>query len=551
MEMTASEQLLVPARMLNQYAYCKRLGYLEWVQSEFVTNAEVIEGHLVHKVVDRDSGAWDVESDIKQKITSVKLSGPQQGLIAVIDMIEKDKNEVVIIEYKRGSVPDIPERSWEPDRIQVAAQALVLRENGFSCQEGILYYAASKARIKIDINEELVNKTLCTKQEFLATVTQGVIPEPLENSNKCIGCSLAGICLPDEVTFLKEEKKFEKDKIRRLVPARDDALPMYVQLQGAYVGKQGEELVVKLKNNVIERVRLIDVSQLSLYGNVQVTTQALRELIYRNIPVAYYTYGGYFIGLTTGLSHKNVEIRIAQYKACFQNETRLDFAKSIVVGKLKNSRRILMRNLKEDDKKIAGELSKYIKKANNTESIESLLGIEGMAAKIYFHGFSKLLNEDTGFDISERNRRPPKDPVNALLSYTYGLLTKEYTVTLQAVGLDPFLGLYHTNKYGRPALALDLMEEMRSVVADSIVLSVINRKEINKDHFITCGNAVAMTDEGRKKLIEAYERRLDSLVNHPLFGYTISYRRIIEVQCRLFSRYLLGEIEEYFPFSVR
>lgn len=549
MKKTASEQLLIPARMLNQYAYCKRLGYLEWVQSEFVTNAEVIEGHLVHKVVDRDSGAWDVDADLKQKITSVKLSGPQQGLIAVIDMVEKDKDEAVIIEYKRGSVPDNPERSWEPDRIQVAAQALVLRENGLSCHEGILYYAASRTRIKIDINEELINKTLCTKQEFLDTVAQGVIPEPLENSNKCIGCSLAGICLPDEVTFLKEEKKFEKDKIRRLVPARDDALPMYVQLQGAYIGKQGEELVVKLKNDVIERVRLIDVSQLSLYGNVQVTTQALRELIYRNIPVSYYTYGGYFIGLTTGLSHKNVEIRIAQYKAYF--ETRLDFAKSIVVGKLRNSRRILMRNLKEEDKKIAGELSKYIKKASNAESFESLLGIEGRAAKIYFHGFSKLLNEETDFDISERNRRPPKDPVNALLSYTYGLLTKEYTVTLQAVGLDPFLGLYHTNKYGRPALALDLMEEMRSVIADSIVLSVINRKEINKDHFITSGNAVAMTDEGRKKLIEAYERRLDSLVNHPLFGYTISYRRIIEVQCRLFSRYLLGEIEEYFPFSVR
>lgn len=549
MKKTASEQLLIPARMLNQYAYCKRLGYLEWVQSEFVTNAEVIEGHLVHKVVDRDSGAWDVDADLKQKITSVKLSGPQQGLIAVIDMVEKDKDEAVIIEYKRGSVPDNPERSWEPDRIQVAAQALVLRENGLSCHEGILYYAASRTRIKIDINEELINKTLCTKQEFLDTVAQGVIPEPLENSNKCIGCSLAGICLPDEVTFLKEEKKFEKDKIRRLVPARDDALPMYVQLQGAYIGKQGEELVVKLKNDVIERVRLIDVSQLSLYGNVQVTTQALRELIYRNIPVSYYTYGGYFIGLTTGLSHKNVEIRIAQYKAYF--ETRLDFAKSIVVGKLRNSRRILMRNLKEEDKKTAGELSKYIKKASNAESFESLLGIEGMAAKIYFHGFSKLLNEETDFDISERNRRPPKDPVNALLSYTYGLLTKEYTVTLQAVGLDPFLGLYHTNKYGRPALALDLMEEMRSVIADSIVLSVINRKEINKDHFITSGNAVAMTDEGRKKLIEAYERRLDSLVNHPLFGYTISYRRIIEVQCRLFSRYLLGEIEEYFPFSVR
>lgn len=548
--MSPKEQLLVPARMLTQFAYCNRLGYLEWVQSEFVTNAEVLEGHLVHRTVDLSPQEWDIDDEIKSKLNSVKLSGPKEGLIAVVDLLERQKDDVVIIEYKRGEAPENEEKSWEPDRIQVTAQAIVLKENGFNCKEAILYYAGSRTKVKIDITDELIEKTLYIKEQFLNVVQNGVIPPPLDNSNKCVGCSLAGICLPDEVAFLAEEKR-EKEKIRRLVPARDNALPMYVQLQGAYVGKQGEELVVQLKKEIIQKVRLIDITQLCLFGNIQVTTQALRELIARNIPVLYFTMGGYFIGMTTGLSHKNVEIRIAQYKDYFNDEKKLSFAKAVVVGKLKNSRRILMRNLQEEDKKIANELSKLMKKAQEAQSVESLLGYEGSAAKIYFQGFSQLLKEDEGFNIAERNRRPPRDPVNAMLSYTYGLLVKEYTVTLQAVGLDPYLGFYHTPKYGRPALALDLMEEMRSIVADSIVFSVINRKEISRDHFLVHGNSVAMSNDGRKKLIDAYERKMDSLVTHPVFGYTISYRRIIEVQCRLFSRYLLGEIKEYPPFLVR
>lgn len=196
-------------------------------------------------------------------------------------------------------------------------------------------------------------------------------------------------------------------------------------------------------------------------------------------------------------------------------------------------------------------------KAGNAESLESLLGYEGTAARIYFGAFAGMLKrsdeqgETFALDFEGRNRRPPPDPVNALLSFTYALLTKDWTVTLQAVGLDPFLGFYHKPRYGRPSLALDLMEEFRPLIADSVVISVINNSIVGADSFIRHGLGVAIKDAARKRLIQAYERRMDQLVTHPIFDYRISYRRVLEVQARLLGRFLLGEIPEYPSFITR
>lgn len=155
------------------------------------------------------------------------------------------------------------------------------------------------------------------------------------------------------------------------------------------------------------------------------------------------------------------------------------------------------------------------------------------------------------FDFQGRNRRPPRDPVNALLSFAYALLAKDFTVTLQAVGFDPYLGFYHAPGYGRPSLALDLMEEFRPIIGDSVVLSVLNTGEVTAGDFITRGGAVALSPTGRKAFLAAYGRRMDTLVSHPVFGYSISYRRVLEVQARLLGRFLSGEIPEYPQFLTR
>ncbi len=179
------------------------------------------------------------------------------------------------------------------------------------------------------------------------------------------------------------------------------------------------------------------------------------------------------------------------------------------------------------------------------------MGIEGMAAKRYFAGFAKLLKEERGFRFEGRNRRPPTDPVNATLSFLYAMLAREVTVAALACGLDPYLGFLHQPRYGRPALALDLAEEFRPLLADSTALSLFNTGELKPDDFVCRAGAVALKPPGKKAIIAAWERRLLSEVTHPIFGYTISYRRVVMVQARLLGRVLLGELPAYPAFKTR
>jgi CRISPR-associated protein Cas1 len=202
------------------------------------------------------------------------------------------------------------------------------------------------------------------------------------------------------------------------------------------------------------------------------------------------------------------------------------------------------------------EMARLAKLSSGVSDVSSLLGFEGAAANVYFSHFAgmlKCLDETNApeFIFSTRNRRPPTDPVNSLLSFLYSLLVKDTSVTLLSVGFDPFIGFYHKPKYGRPALALDLMEEFRPLVADSTVISLINNREISTKDFVRRGPAVALKPDGRKKVLQAYERRMDALVTHPIFGYSISYRRILEVQIRMLARHISGEIPVYEPFCTR
>lgn len=317
------------------------------------------------------------------------------------------------------------------------------------------------------------------------------------------------------------------------------------------LGKSGDELTVKKSGQIVQRAKMIDVSQVSVYGNVQVTAQALRELAMAGVPVCHFSYGGWFQALTSGLIHKNVELRTAQFAVAADAARSLALAQELVVGKIKNGRTLLRRNGEEGDKDLLADLAQLAQKAADAPNAETLLGLEGMAAKHYFEGFARLLQGDQKFNIEGRNRRPPRDPVNALLSFVYSLLAKELTVVLHAVGFDPMCGFYHRPRYGRPSLALDLAEPFRPLIADSVVLTLVNNGEVAPADFICRAGGVALTDKGRRAVIAAFERRLDTLVTHPIFGYQVSYRRILEVQARLLARTVLGELERYPNFCTR
>jgi CRISPR-associated protein Cas1 len=207
--------------------------------------------------------------------------------------------------------------------------------------------------------------------------------------------------------------------------------------------------------------------------------------------------------------------------------------------------------MSDDETRILPSLADWRQKAERATSAETLLGLEGMAAKTYFAGFFSLLNGRHDFDVNDRNRRPPKDPVNAVLSFVYSLLVKELTVILQAVGFDPMLGFFHRPRYGRPSLALDVAEEYRPLIGDSVALMAFNNGELDHASFLERAGAVTLTESGRKAVIASFERRLEQEVTHPTFGYRVSYRRIMEVQARLLARTVTGELPEYVPFCTR
>lgn len=580
---------LIPARMLNEVVYCERLMYLEWVQGEWAENAFTADGHAVHRRVNEHPSplrrAKSTEADPSSEpddrpyeARSVWLSSERLGITAKIDLVEVDGSQVVPVEYKRSARPDVPEGAYPPELVQVCAQVLLLREHGHQCPHGEIYYAKDRQRVALGITEQLIKRTLAAVARVRELVNAGVLPAPLDNSPKCNGCSLVGICLPDETLALSQAAALAQEPavdaddgtspaldddssstggkplghVRRLFPARDDKQSLYVQAQGAMLRLDGERVLVQNKDEPPLPARIANTSHVALYGNVHITTPTLRRLIERGVPVLFFSYGGWFVGQTMGHDSKNVELRVAQYRATQDARQCLRLARGFVTSKILNCRTLLRRNHASPSAVALYELKQLARKAKLADSVESLLGIEGTAARRYFSEFGGMLKSiDDTFDLDGRNRRPPRDPVNALLSFCYSLLTKEFTLAARTAGLDTMLGFYHQPHFGRPSLALDLMEEFRPIIADSVVINAINNGVIQTDDFLRVAGAVALTAPARKRLILAFERRMDQLVTHPVFDYRISYRRVLEVQARLLGRVLLGELPAYPEFRVR
>lgn len=573
----------LPARMVNEYCYCPRLFFYEWVEGIFVESADTIEGKQQHRRVDREGAGMTPagEAEGEWKTRSVTLSSDVHRLIAKIDLVEGDGAKVTPVDYKHGRPRETAAglEAWPTDRVQLAAQALILRENGYACDEAIVFYQETRQRIRVAITPELTQETLALARDAWETARRGVIPPPLVGSPKCPGCSLHPVCLPDETNWLRghgrdgDERQLslfgeaaprkpalsEEAPVRRLLAPRSDLRPAYLDTQGLRVGRSGDVLVVKEKEKVVQELRLNDLCQLNLMGNIQVTTQAVQTLCEFEVPVCYFSQGGWFYGITTGLVTKNVFLRQMQFRLAGEPWFCLRLARQLVAGKIRNQRTLVLRNHLAPEGRVLVEMKRMGELAAGAESLEELLGIEGNAARLYFQAFGGLIKVESDastpavfrMDFQGRNRRPPRDAVNALLSLAYSLLAKDFTIACYAVGFDPMMGFYHQPRFGRPALALDLMEPFRPLIADSAVIQAINTRMITESDFVQAGPAVLLKPEGRKSFYRAYEQRMDTLVTHPLFDYRVSYRRLLEIQARLLARCMEGEIGEYPVFVTR
>ncbi len=459
---------LVPARMVNEVLYCERLMYLEWVQGEWDDNRFTADGTRVHKRVDASkrklpsrepdsgqngSGAEPREGEKPYQARSVWLSSERLGLTAKLDVVDVDGGKALAVEYKRGKRPPVPEGAYLPERAQLCAHVLLLREHGYRCDEAEIYFAGDHRRTRIEVDEQLVDTTLAAIARAKELALGGRLPPPLLDSPKCQHCSLNTICLPDETNYLRAkhlplplEADNEKTEPRRLVPKRDDKSPLYVTTQGAKVTLDSHQLIVFAEGEKKAEARLPKTSHVSLFGNVQISTQAIRSLVSRGVGIHFFSYGGWWSGTCVGADSNNVQLRLAQYEAYRDSDARLSLARRWIHSKITNCRTLLRRNHRAPDATVLNELKFLARKALVAESTESLLGIEGTAARTYFGALSGMLTESSvaeGFDYAGRNRRPPKDRLNALLSFSYSLLTRDVLTACRTAGLDPMLGFYH------------------------------------------------------------------------------------------------------------
>lgn len=624
---------LLSARMLNEFVYCPRLFYYEFVENVFVHNADTREGAAQHQRVDSGKGALPKAKSAKKSGSaektdvfdtpdaepetihsrSVFLYSDRLRVNAKLDLVEGavdlESGRMLYqpVEYKKGRPREGDEGNelWPADKIQLGIQILLLRENGYDCLGGLVYYRETRQRVRFLFDDE-TEAWILAQIEAARACAAGPIPPPLDDSPKCPRCSLVGFCLPDETRLLSEmtrpqslpepsQMAFELDcpeeseriengpfqdipeiklpslkpgqDVRRLIAPAEETRALYLQTPGLFVGKKDATLVAKEKGKKVAEFRINDLHHLALFGPIQVSTGLIQALCEQDIPVTYFSMGGWFYGMTRGHSLKNVFTRIEQFRHAADPDLALSHARLFVHGKIRNQRTLLMRNHIDPPREALRRLKWAASSALAADSIPSLLGIEGAAAQTYFSLFGGMIKSrrespSTGeqeagqqlefpFDFTGRNRRPPRDPVNALLSLAYSLLSRDCTLGAYAAGFDPYVGFYHQPRFGRPALALDVMEEFRPIVAESVVLTLINNGMLQEHHFVRAGDAVNLTAAGRKTFFLAYEKRINSPVNHPVFGYQVSYRRALELQFRLLARVLTGEIEQYPPFIRR
>lgn len=606
---------LLPARMVNEHVYCPRLFYFEHVEKIFVHNADTLAGKTAHERVDAEEKDLDPEAEEPERLhtRSVSLFSDHLGITAKLDLVESKADEDGAaayrpIEYKKGRPreTDDGKEIWPADKVQLALQILLLRENGFNCPEGLVYYRETRQQITLPYSSELEEWTGAQINAARATARMDERPPPLDDSPKCPRCSLVSVCLPDETRLLREfsahrktpqaeqmDLEFEDEApsgnndsrleanpfadfpeirtpplkadkdIRRLIAPDVDNRALYVHTPGAFVGKKDETIVIKEKKKKVADFRLIDVHHIAVFGPVSLSTPLVQTCCERDIPISYFSMGGWFYGMTRGHGLKNVFTRIEQFRWAADPVSKLELARCFVHGKIRNQRTLLLRNHREAPKSTLKALKKLSGMALYQNSLPSLLGIEGAAARYYFEAFDGMIKREEereemeegkdvfGFSFDGRNRRPPRDPVNALLSLAYALLSKDCSIAAWSAGFDPYVGFLHEARFGRPALALDIMEEFRPIIADSVVVRMLNNRMVDQSDFVVTGQGVGLTTKGRKALFMAYEKRLHDPIMHPVFGYRISYRRALELQFRLLAKVLTGEIEQYIPFTTR
>ncbi len=541
----------VPLSILRSFLYCERRAYLEWVDAYDVKTSDDEHGKdslfLHQQLIKR----WEMEFGEKiEESYFVSEDFKMEGKVEYVeDTLEKpvlSRSTPVLL---RNTYPPPDVAAWPNDLVLATAIAALFESLATDSNSAWIFYGQgnqNSSRHLVEITTELRTQLAAQITTLFEMVRSGTLPKIIDDLDRCSRCPFAALCHPDEVGPQEGKPIWVSDDVKR---------PMYVTGADLSINKVGGRFEVRRREEVIDDVKAIELSQLNLYGGVRISTQTVSELLKRDVPILYFSAGGWFNGITTSSLSGRIDLRIRQFHRFQYGD--LELAKSVVSAKVRNYRTLLKRNSVTVGSSVLKRLKEiYSRTIFDCSEFQTLLGLEGIAAKIYFENFASMIKyRDDGysstFDFQGRNRRPPLDPINSMLSYAYAVLIKDIFVELLGVGFDPFLGFYHKPRFGRPALALDLAEEFRPLVADSIVLTLINKRMVDDEDFLIHPRGVTLTSSGKKKLLMAYQSRLNSEVIHKELGYRITYKRALEAQARILAAVLVGDRDGYTPFITR
>ena len=530
---------------LHAFAYCSRLFYLEEVEELYTQDASVFAGRRLHAELERQEDEdWE----------DLFLEDGELGLRGRVDALRTRDGQMIPYEHKRGRChrgENKEAQAWESDRLQILAYACLL-EAAFDITilEGRIRYHADNVLVHVpldDAGREWVRENI-TQAKHLRDSTHR--PPVTENERLCTRCSLAPVCLPEEARLAHDHTW----QPVRLFPQDDERDVVHILEPGTAVGRTSHQLKIRKKGEPVKLLPLHQVSQLVLHSFSQISTQALHLCAGADVGVHFVSGGGRYIG-SLDQRQGSIQRRIGQYRALDSEAFCLQLARQLVQCRGNGQRKFLMRGKRnrsiskfpskvEKLDSAISQMKAVLKQVPTAKSLSSLLGLEGNLAALYFKALPSLLSAEAPVELqfAGRNRRPPKDCFNALLGFGYALLLKDVMSAILAVGLEPALGFYHQPRSQTPPLGLDLMEIFRVPLVDMPIVGSINRSQWDcKADFEVRGRQVWLSDTGRRKFIDLYERRKQESWKHPVTGYSLTYRRLLELEVRLLEKEWLDE----------
>lgn len=525
---------------LHALAYCQRLFYLEEVEEIRVADERVYAGRELHSSLAAEEDA---------ELVSVEVTSEGIGLTGKVDCLKRRDGSYLPYEHKRGK----PARddagvaeAWPSDRLQVVSYAVLLEE-AFAqpIAEGRVRYHAANVTVRVPIDEAArtqLREAIATARRLRDSVER---PPIATNERLCQRCSLAPVCLPEEV----RQERDPTHAPARFFPPERDGTTLHVVSQGAHVGRSGDSLVVRPRDGPETKHPIRAIESLVLHGFAQVSTQALRACTEHDVGVHWVTTAGYHTASLVATAGQ-VQRRIRQYRALTDEATCLKLARALVHAKVEGQHRYLLRasrggkDVRQDLLRPLTAIQDVLRAAPEAANRDSLRGQEGTAAVNYFEGLRALLGDQVPDELRwvTRNRRPPLDRFNALLSFGYGLLHTAVMRAILAAGLEPALGFFHTPRSAAYPLVLDLMELFRVPLWDLVVIGSLNRGQWDPAADFTVTRAkVWLSDAGRKKAITLFEGRLEETWKHPVVDYSLSYGRTLELEARLLEKEWTGE----------